>query len=188
MSIIHHPILAFLQNAYIRPEHRVGDHVHRYATDHVYRRRCLALSMTGRRLARAWGDRFSKDVWWDNSTPIAGDHRRSMLGADSEHMRAVFEKVRPRVVVLYGTQAQSGWGRLGLAQKTESLTLAGFGLVFERVTPQDVAVLRAPHPAAFDVSTKIAMRHLVIHACALADLDPPPTHEMEDTAGELIAE
>lgn len=63
--------------------------------------------MSGKRLARAFGERFP-DIWWDNASQYVADHSAGKADADPIHMKAVLDQIRPAGTVTFGTIANDG--------------------------------------------------------------------------------
>lgn len=107
-------IVAFLQNPYFAEGISRAD-IEKYRDDPVHRARALALSMSGRRLRKAWGDVFFFDkIHWDNANPEHGKISSDMLRADLDHMRSVIQREKPDLVICYARTAEEGMRELGL--------------------------------------------------------------------------
>ncbi len=99
-------VVAFLQNCWFRPgtSHRMID---LYLTDQSFRRKVLAMSMTGRRLKTAFADKFP-DIWWDNASQFVADYSSGCNTADPIHMEAVLQQIKPVGIVTFGRIANEG--------------------------------------------------------------------------------
>lgn len=126
-------ILAFLQNPWFRPG-TSERHIKMYRDDPRFHRKVLELYNTGKALRRAFGDAYDGIVW-DNANPLHGETRDAVLRPDFLHMARRIAEVSPKLVLLFGRQAQTGWDQI-----TAMNTLRG--------VVQRVMVLRAPHPMA----------------------------------------
>lgn len=97
-------VVAFLQNPWFKPG--TGDRIiNLYMKCATYRRAVLSLSQTGRALRAAFGDMYDV-IWWDNACPRPGFERSASLPPDLDHVRAVIERIRPRLVLCFGRSAE----------------------------------------------------------------------------------
>lgn len=100
-------VVAFLQNPWFKPD--TPNHVIRlYREDADYRRRVLALSMSGRRLESAFGPFFS-DIHWDNANPLHGNTPGHVSPPDLLHIERVLRELQPGAVLLFGGNASRGY-------------------------------------------------------------------------------
>lgn len=105
-------VVAFLQNPWFKPD--TPNHVIlKYREDADYRRRVLALSMSGRRLESAFGNFFS-DIHWDNANPLHGNTPGHVSPPDAQHVAQVLRDLQPEAVICFGKQALAGFERAQL--------------------------------------------------------------------------
>lgn len=99
-------ILAFLQN----PWFRAGTDqltIDRYTVDPDFHRRVLALSMTGKRLVRAFRDLYGT-IWWDNASPVPVFTPSGAMPPDLEHIQSRIVAARPSLILTFGNNARDG--------------------------------------------------------------------------------
>lgn len=122
------PVVAFLQNMWVKDPARVRADIARLGED--YRRRIMEYSLfagclTGRRIKAAFPAAILDQIAWEESTrEIAGDARQ-IFPPDPTHIRAVLASHQPRVVLTFGRIA------------TEAVSGVWFG-----------PLIKVPHPAA----------------------------------------
>lgn len=101
------PAVAFLQNMWCRDPEMVRDGVARWG-NRYWRRATyqflFAGCVTGRRLKKAFGPLIDQIEWEEATREIAGDSKTICL-PQPEHIRAVLEELKPRVVLTFGNVA-----------------------------------------------------------------------------------
>jgi hypothetical protein len=106
-DIQEYPVVAFLQNCWFRPT--TARHIiDSYLTDQKFRRRVLSMSMSGKRLERAFGAAFRR-IWWDNASQGVGVIPSAKFPADPKHMLNVIRQVKPKAVICLGNVAADGY-------------------------------------------------------------------------------
>lgn len=103
-------VVAFLQNPWFKPD-TPNYIIAKYRDEPDYRRRVLALSMTGRRLMTAYGDKFS-EIHWDNANPLHGSYSSKLFREDIGHMVKALGIARPTAVVTYSKTALDGMSQI----------------------------------------------------------------------------
>ena len=104
------PVLAFLQNMWVRDPERLRQAIERGGEQ--FRLRMMRYSLfagckTGRNLKKAFGEELLERITFEETTrEIAGDPK-TIFPADLEHMRTVLVVHRPRVVVSFGAIAEA---------------------------------------------------------------------------------
>ena len=97
-------VLAFLQNPWF-PEGTKEEHIEKYRTDDKFRRRVLAMSETGKRLLKAFGEETYDEIVWDNVAPAHTSHSRGITPADPDHIQAAITSNNPDLVLVFGIHA-----------------------------------------------------------------------------------
>lgn len=131
-------ILAILQNQWFhdpaKAERCIKQGLERFGP--IYRDRFTALMLfagckTGRTLKTVFGQ-LIEDITWCEASTVIGGYAASAAPHDPDHLREVFFRHKPDVVIAFGLIAQKG--------VDEVLPLCA--------PPLTVSVLKAPHPAA----------------------------------------
>lgn len=87
--------------------------------------KALHRSRSGQRIRVMTAECPDAEIWWDNTTPICGDHPDSVIPPDLGHMRKVIRERRPTIILAMGGQAATALRKL----------------------QPDCSVLMLPHPA-----------------------------------------
>lgn len=101
-----YPVVAFLQNCWFRPGTN-PETIRLYLSDQKFRRKVLEMSMTGKRLKRAFGEHY-RSIWWDNASEYVASTSPGRSEADPYHMARVINQVRPMGMLTFGTVAHRG--------------------------------------------------------------------------------
>ena len=96
-------IVAFLQNPWFR-EGTPDNVIQRYRDDQRFHRKILLLSMSGKRLHKAFGDLYN-EIHWDNTNWRAVHHAAGKLYPDFKHMANVVSNQEPDMIIAVGNQA-----------------------------------------------------------------------------------
>lgn len=110
-------IVAFLQNPYFK-EGTGRDTIDRYTTDVDFRRMVLAMSATGKRLQKAFGEEWYGQIWWDNSNPLHVIHHWGKHDADYHHIVRVVKEQQPKIIIAIGHIARRACLELNFNQPT----------------------------------------------------------------------
>lgn len=124
-------VLAFLQNQWFKdPERmqRMLETTFKGNREEFNKRLLFFGSLTGRRLLAALGQEWCDRIIWENASPLMAGQSSGVFPPDTDHMRAVLEKHRPRVVLLFGRVAIEGF--------------------YAQLWRQEVKVIPCCHPAA----------------------------------------
>lgn len=97
-------IVAFMQNPWFKPGTPQW-WVDQYREDQVFHRKILARSMSGARLRKAFGDELFGRIHWDNVNWRPSDFSAGMLPPDMDHIRNVYDRVNPSLVICFGRVA-----------------------------------------------------------------------------------
>lgn len=90
--------VAFLQNAWSK----------QYAGKEWERTSWLAAlhaSRSGQRICHVIQSAPNVEIWWDNTTPLVGNHPDSVIPIDYDHVRNVLNTQKPDMVLVFGKQA-----------------------------------------------------------------------------------
>lgn len=99
-------VVAFLQNCWFEPG--TPQHIiYKYLQDPTYRRKVLALTMSGKRLTRAFGSYYD-EIHWDNASINVGTAAHMKFDADTEHMMGVIGEHSPVCIIAFGRVAFGG--------------------------------------------------------------------------------
>lgn len=117
-------ILAFLQNPWFPPG-TDAEIIRQYRNNVDYRRRVLALSMSGQRLYRAFGEAFSLIVW-DNANPEHTPVASGKLDPNHNYMAIRIMQEKPELVLTFGALPKAGLIKAyeTLAPRHRPLTMA----------------------------------------------------------------
>lgn len=100
-------VVAFMQNPWWKSGARRA-RARRYNSDQAYHKRVLLLSMSGRRLMRAFGRREYWAIWWENASLQYENFHGYNPGYDLRHILKVLREQRPGVVLTFGNVAREG--------------------------------------------------------------------------------
>jgi hypothetical protein len=89
-------IVAFM----LSPSRAVDLDISLYAQDQEYHRMVMRQSMSGRRLAQAFGDMFDQ-IHWDNVNPMSG-----AVDADMSHVKKIIKNIQPDLIIGIGGVAR----------------------------------------------------------------------------------
>lgn len=67
--------------------------------------RALHQSRSGQRISILADAVKPTEIWWDNTTPIVGEHPSSVVEPDSDHIDSVLDAREPTAVIALGKQA-----------------------------------------------------------------------------------
>jgi hypothetical protein len=141
-------IVALLQNMWVRNPEKVRAMIARDKTGElrgmIIERALFAGCLTGRRLRTAFGDLVNEFVW-DECSPVIADNPRDYHAPDPAHIRSVFEKHSPDIVICFSTPAHT--------------------IVSELCAERGIKFIPGPHPAArqLDVPDRLtAIRCLLL--------------------------
>ena len=105
MSSVNQPVLAFLQNMWVKQPDRVKASIAAHGEEFrlaLMRRFLFAGCKTGRNLTKVFGDELLEQFTFEETTrEIAGD-AKTIFPADREHIRDCIVKHQPRIVVAFG--------------------------------------------------------------------------------------
>lgn len=96
-------ILAFLQNPWFR-KGTSQHHIEMYRDNQDFHHRVLSLSMTGKRLVRAFGELYPL-IHWDNTNWRPSSQASGREESDYTHMMTVLARILPDIVLAFGNQA-----------------------------------------------------------------------------------
>lgn len=96
-------IVAFLQNPWFRPG-TSQHHIELYRDNQEFHRKVLAMSMSGRRLVRAFGDLYDK-IHWSNTSWRAAERASGRMPTDIAYMSEVISAQNPELILCFGRQA-----------------------------------------------------------------------------------
>lgn len=134
------PIVAFLQNMWVRDPDRIKKQIAELGED--YRTRVIHFALfrgcvTGRRIEKAFSETLVDQIVWEETTrEIAGDPR-TIFPAQPEHISAVIRKYQPRAIITFGK----------IAQEAVVSVLTGHGILDDGKLWTG-CLIHAPHPAA----------------------------------------
>lgn len=109
------PILAFLQNMWVKHPDRVRRSFEIHGEE--FRIRFMRYSLfagckTGRMLMKAFGEKIIEQIIFEETTrEIAGDSK-TIFPADLNHMSACVDKHQPEIVVTFGKIAEEAFRKL----------------------------------------------------------------------------
>lgn len=99
------PVVAFLQNMWVREPEPVRRQIERHGEP--YRLRFMAHVLfagctTGRRLRLTFGEELIEQILWEETTREIGGSPRTIFPAQPAHIRTVLAEHKPKVVVTFG--------------------------------------------------------------------------------------
>lgn len=110
-------VLAFLQNMWFKDPERANLLLQRYEKHHnddgcgrerFIRDMLFLRCLTGKRLQAAFTWDVCAEIIWEESSKDMGGHSAAKFAADPEHMKAVIEKHKPDVIMVFGKVAYDG--------------------------------------------------------------------------------
>ena len=105
MSAMNKPVLAFLQNMWVKHPDRVKASIAQHGEEFRLKLMRTFLFMgckTGRNLTKAFGEELLAHITFEETTrEIAGDPK-TIFPADTHHIHACIEKHQPRIVLAFG--------------------------------------------------------------------------------------
>lgn len=107
-------VLAVLQNQWFRDPEKVKAII---ARTPAARRKIITYSLfagcrTGRVLRDVFGVERCRSIVWEEASPEIGGHASSVFPADTAHLRAVLDCVRPSIVLAFGKIACDALSRM----------------------------------------------------------------------------
>ena len=105
MNTTSKPVLAFLQNMWVKDPERIQKSIATHGEEFRMRLMRTFLFMgckTGRNLTKAFGDQLLEQITFEETTrQIAGD-AKTILPVDTHHIHEAIEKHQPRIVLAFG--------------------------------------------------------------------------------------